>query len=136
MVLFFALTSGFAVYEFASVLGHTIPYDLNATETTLFVLLMAPLLEEWVFRGAIWRLIEKLIPQEWAPFVLTSALYSYSHYQIIGSVPELYQGFVHYQAMYTFGLALFCGGMRMHFGLIGAVATHLAFNCGFWLAHF
>ena len=54
----------------------------------------------------------------------------------MGSLPESVHGFVRYQTIYTFGLALFCGGMRMHVGWVGALAAHLAFNFGFWMGSF
>ncbi len=133
VAVFFALASGFAIYEFASILGHTVPFQMRDPETVVFLLLVAPLLEEWLFRGALWRLIERVTRNEWLAFGITSAAFAYSHYQVIGALPENFHGFVHYQAMYTFGLALFCGGMRIHVGLVGAMATHLAFNFGFWL---
>jgi hypothetical protein len=131
--LCFALTSGFAVFEFTSVLGYTLPFQMKDPETVLFLLLLGPILEELVFRSAIWRIGSELFQSPLVPFFLSSVLFSYSHYQAIQNTPEVLHGFIRYQGIYSLGLGLFCSGMRLQFGLIGAILTHLSFNLGFFL---
>lgn len=133
VAILFCFASGFAVFEFAGVLGHSVPYEMRDSETLLFLLLISPVLEEWLYRGVLWRLFERLAQTEWVSLIGTSALFAYSYFQVISSVPGNFHSFVQYQTAYTFGLALFCAGMRVHYGLKGAFAAHLAFNLGFLL---
>ena len=42
VALFFALVSGFAVYEFAPQLGGPVPFEMKDPETVLFLLLVGP----------------------------------------------------------------------------------------------
>ncbi len=134
VALFFSLAAGFAIFEGAGVFGYTIPFELKDLETVLFLLLIGPILEEGVFRGALWRLFQEVFGTPWVGYLATSVIFSYSHYRVIGEVPESFHGFIRYQAIYTLGLGLFCGGIRVQFGLLAALFTHMAFNFGFWLA--
>ena len=129
----FALVCGFAVYEFTSVFGYSIPFQMKDPETVLFLLFVGPLLEEWVFRGAVWKLVEVITGTPLVSYLLSAVLFSYAHYHVINEVAPEYAGFVRYQAIYTLGLGLFCGGMRMQYGWRAAWVTHVAFNFGFWL---
>ena len=133
VALLFCFACGFAIFEFSGVLGHSVPYKMRDPETLIFLLLITPVLEEWLYRGVLWRLLERLTHSEWAAFAGTSALIAYSCFQVISNVPVSFHSFVQYQTSYTFGLALFCAGMRVHYGLKGALAAHLVFNFGFWL---
>lgn len=50
-----ALASGAVVYRGARPLDVPIPFDLTSTETLVLLLLVAPLLEEALFRLALWE---------------------------------------------------------------------------------
>ena len=133
VTVFLSLVCGFAAYEFSSVLGFPIPFAMKEVETLILLLLVGPILEELVFRSALWRLGTELVKAPWFAFLFTSVLFSFAHYQMIETAPASYQGFIRYQAVYTLGLGLLAGGVRLHFGLLGAVLIHLAFNFGFFL---
>jgi hypothetical protein len=130
---FFALAAGFAVYEASGVLGFGMPFALRDPETVLILLCVGPLIEEWVFRGALWKLIEVITGSVWPAFLITSVIFSYAHYHVISTVDPQFAAFVRYQAIYTLGLGLFCGGVRLQHGWRGALIVHLSFNFGFWL---
>lgn len=132
VAVFFSLVCGFGIYEFAGVLGYGIPFQMKDPETILFLLLIGPILEEFVFRSALWRLSTELVKAPWMVFLLTSILFSYSHYLMIRTAPETMHGFIRYQAIYTLGLGLMAGGARLYFGLLAAILIHFAFNFGFF----
>ena len=133
VAVFFSLAFGFAIYEFASPLGLPIPFPMRDAETLFLLLLVGPVLEEFVFRSALWRLGSEIIKAPWFSYLFTSVLFAFAHYQMIQIAPAEYQGFIRYQAVYTLGLGLLAGGVRLHFGLLGAILIHLAFNFGFFL---
>lgn len=134
VTLFFALAAGFAAYEFTDVLGYVNPFNLKDPETVIFLLAIGPLLEELVFRGALWKLIEVVTGSSIAAFLFAAVAFSYAHYHVIQFVDASAASFIRYQAIYTLALGLFCGGMRMLYGFRAAWLTHLAFNFGFWIA--
>ena len=133
VVLFFAFASGFAVYEGSGVLGLSMPFALKDPETVLILLVVGPILEEWIFRGALWKLIEVITGSPWPAYLTTAVLFSYGYYYVITAIDPQFSGYVRYQAIYSLGLGLLCGGMRLRQGWRAAVFTHLSFNFGFWL---
>ena len=54
------------------------PHDLSFFITLGFVCLLGPVVEELIFRGALWRLIEKFIDKHYALFI-TSILFAAAH---------------------------------------------------------
>ena len=127
------LPLGWTTHFFARQQGMLIPFDFRSSETILFLLLIGPVLEEFVFRGAMWKLIEAWCSKSFVLILLTSLIFSYSHYQAVFSVPEEYKSFIYYQTAYTFILAFICAWLRLSTGLIAAIVAHLLFNFGFWL---
>jgi membrane protease YdiL (CAAX protease family) len=133
VALFFSLAAGLAIFEATSILGYAVPFSFKDPETVLFLLVIGPLLEEWIFRGALWKLLQVITGSNLFSYLSCAVLFAYAHYQVIGQIDPQYAGFVRYQAIYTLGLGLFCGGMRMQYGWRAAWLTHIAFNFGFWL---
>ena len=126
---------GFIVYKLAYVLQIAIPFDLKGTETLFFLLIIAPILEESIFRFFIWTPLEKM--HRTLAYFTTSILFSYSHFHAVWFVPEAVQGFIYYQTAYTFLLALACGYSVLRYSsLAGAMLIHFLFNLGFYLASF
>jgi hypothetical protein len=134
VAFFFAFAAGFAVVEACGVLGDAIPVSFKDPETVLWLLILTPILEEWVFRGALWKLFEKITGSPWPAFLMTAIISSYSHYSAISSLAPKYAPFLRFEAIFVLGLGLICGGLRLQFGWVAALIAHLAFNFGFWLA--
>ena len=133
-ISFLALVSGFGLRKLAAVAGLSVPMDSHSTETVVFLLAVAPILEELVFRFMIFRSIERVFQSRSAWFV-SSLLFSYSHLHAIWFVPADYHRFLIYQTIYTFPLALACGWMvRRQSSLLAAILVHATFNLGFFLA--
>lgn len=133
-VAFAALLMGFGVRKLAGVAGLNVPMDVRSVETVVFLLAVAPILEELIFRFMLFKSIERVFKSRNAWFV-TSLLFSYSHLHAIWFVPPEYDKFLIYQAAYTLPLALVCGWMvRRQSSLLSAILVHATFNFGFYLA--
>lgn len=129
-----ALFAGAAVNKAAALAGLTIPMDIKSKETVFFLLAVAPILEELVFRFLLFASLDRSFGSKNAWFV-TSVLFSYSHLHAIWFVPPEYSKFIIYQTAYTFPLALVCGYMvRKKSSLLSAILIHASFNLGFYFA--
>lgn len=132
-----ALASGFAIFKLAQVFGILIPFDLRSREIIFFLLAVAPILEELIFRFLLWNPIQILTRRPVIALLGTSLLFSYSHLHAIWFVPEEFHRFVVFQTIYTLLLAFACGHyVYKHRSLSGAMALHFAFNLGFFFASF
>lgn len=129
----FALVSGFLIYKMAIVaLQITIPFNLKSTETILFLLIIAPILEEMIFRFSIWQPLEYI--HSWFAYLGTSLLFAYSHFHAYWFIPEEFHKFVFYQTAYTLLLGLICGYfIKKYSSLSEAILIHFSFNFGFYL---
>jgi membrane protease YdiL (CAAX protease family) len=129
-----SLLGGFAIFKFAGLAGIAIPFDLTGAETIVFLLIVAPILEESLFRFFIWEPLSWLFRPVYA-WVFTSLIFSYSHLHAIWFVPKEIQLFVIYQTVYTLGLGLASGFFVFRFrSILGAMAIHFSFNLGFYFA--
>jgi membrane protease YdiL (CAAX protease family) len=108
--------------------------DIKSKETAFFLLAVAPILEELVFRFTLFAAIKRATDETKA-WIITSLLFSYSHLHAIWFVPTEYSKFLIYQTAYTLPLGLVCGFMvRKRGSLIAAILVHAAFNLGFYFA--
>jgi len=130
-----AWVSGFAIFKLAIVAGISIPFDLKGTETLLFLLVVAPVVEEGIFRFFLWQPIQILTRQKSVALFVTSLLFSYSHFHSIWFVPSEAHNFIIYQSVYTFLLGLACGYYVYRYASVtGAILIHFGFNLGFYAA--
>ena len=128
-----AFLAGGLVFALARVLGFPVPFDLRGRETLFLLLVVAPILEELIFRFFLWRPIAWLARSEGVAWALTSLLFAYSHLHAIWFVPPMWWPFVVYQTAYTLLLGEACGyWVRREGSVLGAVVTHGAFNAGFY----
>lgn len=131
------LPLGWGVHRYAQGAELLIPFDFSSTETLVLLLTVGPVLEELLYRGAIWRLFEILFEgmgqRTWMIVLATSLLFSFSHYHAVFSVPEEFQGFIRFQTLYTLGLGWAGALLRVKAGLSGSILGHVCFNVGFWL---
>lgn len=136
-ILFCSLGSlfvGFAIFRITGFAEIQIPFDLKGTETLVFLLLVAPFLEELIFRFFIWQPIEWLTGKPIIAWLVTSLMFSYSHLHSIWFLPKEIHSFVVYQTIYTLILGLACGFFKFRNNSIaGAVLVHFGFNLGFYL---
>lgn len=130
-----SLGAGFGIFKLAGAFSIDIPFDLKGTETILFLLAVAPILEEAIFRFLVWQPIQYISQRPVIALVSTSLIFSYSHLHAIWFVPAEVHNFIIYQTVYTFLLGLACGFYVYRYSSLAcAILIHFAFNLGFYLA--
>lgn len=128
-----ALVFGFVVFKLSIVVDVVVPFHLEAWEPVIFLLLIAPLLEEAIFRFFSWQVFAQISQR--TAWIATSLLFSLAHFHGIFSASTDYYPFLYYQTIYTFLLGLGCGYFVYRYqSLMGAVLIHFSFNLGFYLA--
>ena len=132
-VFLLSLILGAAAAFLIKPLGIVFPFNLKDSETIFFLLVVAPVLEELIFRYALWEYVERTSTVVIA-WVATSLLFSFSHFYAYFGVPESLKSFVIYQTAYTFSIALYFGYYRLKDrGLFVPIFLHFLFNFGFFL---
>ena len=129
LAMFAGLVSAYG----AIAIGLPIPFDTSAMSGVAMLLLVAPILEEGVFRFFLWWPFERRNKPTWA-WGFTTLCFSYAHWHAAWTVPVEWQGFLAYQTCYTLVLGLACGA-AVYFlrSLTGAILLHFAFNLGFFI---
>lgn len=132
---FLMILAGFLIYVLAGVLGMGVPYDLDSMITIFFLLLVAPILEELIFRLALWDAFRSINDQALLPIVGSTVLFSIGHLVAYWVVPSSIQPFVLYQSLYVIPLSLVIS-YRRHYArsVTPAMLLHFGFNFGFLLA--
>jgi len=129
--------AGWTVYRLASFSDLSIPFDLRSVETVFLLLILAPVLEEAIFRGVFWTALKNVCKKPSTILIATTLLFALGHLQAILFVPAAYRIFVLYQTMYVILLGLWAGWRRLEGGALSpAVMVHFGFNLGFFLASF
>jgi membrane protease YdiL (CAAX protease family) len=128
------LAAGFFVFFLSKKLNIIIPLAIEANETVFFLLLVAPVLEELIFRFFLWQPLQKTCKNPIWALILTSIIFSYAHYHSVWFVPEEYFKFIYFQSAYTLLLGFACGYFMYKQGSIfSAIIVHFGFNFGFYL---
>ena len=131
----FLLVAGSMTYLLAGTLGMGVPYDLDSSTTIFFLLLVAPILEELIFRVALWEGIKAISEQALLAIVGSTLLFSLGHLVAYWVVPSSIQPFVLYQSLYVIPLSLIISYRRHYAGsVVPAMLIHFGFNFGFLLA--
>jgi membrane protease YdiL (CAAX protease family) len=131
-----SLISGFAVFKIAGLAKITVPFDFTSKETLLFLLIVAPILEELLFRFSYCLPFEKKGFNVYTVGAISATLFSLSHLNAIRYVPEEFFSFVYYQTCYTFILGFFCYLLMQRFNrdLSASILLHFFFNLGFFIS--
>lgn len=110
----------------------TIPFSLDSLTGFFLILIVAPLLEEGLFRWMLWRGLESLGLKKKTLLVANAFLFSLGHGVAFFFVPEEFKSFILFQSFYTFLLGLACGlALLNRKSLILAILLHFGFNLGF-----
>ena len=132
-----SLSTGFLIFTLAratrSWSGIEVPFDFQSTELLVLILLLGPLLEELLFRHALWEAFARYDHRlAWAG---TTLLFAYGHFHAWFGIPPEFRSFVVYQTVYVFGLGAVCGAARKKTGTLTApLLIHFGFNLGFTIA--
>lgn len=128
-----SMLAGLCIAYGATVIGLPIPFDVHNAGGVAMLLLVAPILEELLFRFLLWMPLANRGKSSWA-WSFTTLIFAYAHWHAVWAVPEEWHGFLAYQTLYTLLLGLVCGAMVYRLrSLTGAMLIHFGFNLGFWL---
>lgn len=126
---------GLSVYLIGSYFKYLPPFDFQSYELLCFLLVVGPLLEEFIFRGILWSFYD---PQLNSTFriSISSFLFSLFHFSSIWGLPNEFWGFVFFQSVYTFIISLFWSWQRSLLRpILFVVVLHMSFNAGFFWGH-
>jgi membrane protease YdiL (CAAX protease family) len=139
--LFHALTTitafagGYCIYYLAIAGGMNIRFNLRSAEVLFLLLIVAPILEEFIFRFALWEPLKDLIKDEAIVNFTCAILFSIAHFTAIGTTSASHISFLVFQTVYVVILGIACGWARMRTGSIyTSILIHLAFNLGFYIS--
>lgn len=129
------LILGFVTFHGAKLVGATVPFNINSLSICLMLVVVAPILEELIFRHALFIPLQKLLKSTPLVILITSLIFSYSHFRAFFGGSGAIRTFVIYQSVYTFLIALLWGFYRIkRKSLVLAMLMHAAFNLGFGIA--
>jgi len=99
------------------------------------LVILAPILEELVFRQTFQRLLVHSVGGKRVTSMLVAAIFAFSHLIALKVLPAEYIPFIGFQVFYTFILGLLCGQALLRFGsILVPIAMHFVFNLMFYLA--
>ena len=114
--------------------GLTTPFRF-VEELPLQVLVLAPILEECVFRFALFEPLRRVIRKKIIMFCTNAALFSLSHAYALRVLPDSFHPFIYFQLSYTFLLGWVCAKAKDISGsLVEPILLHFIFNLMFYLA--
>ena len=129
-----ALVAGFGAHDTAGVFGILIPFNLEGFETLFLLLILAPVLEELLFRFALWEPLELFTKSGVVIVALTTLFFVSGHLMSYSYVPDEFKSFIVYQAMYVTLLGIGAGFARLKYGMPTAILVHFFFNLGFFVS--
>ena len=128
---------GLATFRLMSPLGLVFPMDLRDAYMLTIALAIAPILEEGLFRFVLWNTFDDLKVKPFFLILLTSLLFSFSHFLSYFYLTDILQDFILFQTAYTFILSILLGVVRMRSGsLTICIWAHFLYNLGFVAAYF
>ena len=132
---FLAFVSGAGAFSIAHAMQIAVPFDFSSSETAFLILIVGPLLEEALFRMALWEPLRVLLGRDSLVLAATTLLFALAHLLALWFVPEEFRTFVLYQSAYVLVLGAAAGWRRQRSeALLPAVLVHFFFNLGFFEA--
>lgn len=127
------------VVIFLSVLSLVISKNLEllspfkyVDQLALQMLILAPFIEEAIYRGAFYSLHKRFEPREGYILGLSTVMFSLSHLPAIILPPEFHP-FIFFQVLYTLPLGWICAKARQKSGgVTEPIILHFAFNLVFY----
>lgn len=99
------------------------------------MLILAPIIEELVFRGAIYELFKVAKVKIWVNNLINSILFALSHAYALTVLPDEFHPFIFFQLKYTFVLGHLCAKSRERtYGILEPILLHFIFNLVFYVA--
>ncbi len=125
---------GFACVIFTKNFGLLSPFKY-VDNLFLQILILAPLIEELVFRGAFLDICEKYNISKQVALFSNAFLFCISHSSALWYLGSEFHPFIYFQLFYTLVLGWVCAKARIETkGLLEPILLHLSFNIIFYLA--
>ncbi|MNT17949.1 CAAX amino terminal protease self- immunity [compost metagenome] len=137
ITLFLTLIAGYVVFKAAIYGGILIPFEFDYLLTVFLLLVVAPILEELLFRFVFMNANSKVIKNKFIVVLLSALVFSLAHFNALRYVPEIVRGFVIYQGLYTLVLGSVTAMVyyvMTERRILAAIGVHFLFNLGFFLA--
>ncbi len=97
------------------------------------ILILAPIVEELVFRFALFEPFKLIIPNKNILFIFNGLLFSLSHGKALSVLPEDFHSFIYFQIGYTFILGWICSKAKFKSGsILEPILLHFIFNLIFY----
>jgi len=123
---------GFVICILAKYLHIAIPINKSDPHTLILLLIVAPILEELIFRKTLFSIFERIYNNSTFIVIVTAIMFSYAHFHYIFSVGRTYQSFIIYQSVYTLVMGLWFGLRILNLKSInGTIIMHFCVNIGF-----
>lgn len=127
---------GFLIAGLGIFWGAGTPFDFSDPILWVQLIVVAPILEEALFRLLTWNTLSSYIRKPKTLIAITAILFSLSHLAALIYVPKEFYGFVIYQGIYTLILGIYWGLARSRSGSWTAgVILHFVLNLSFGLTH-
>lgn len=127
-----SLLAGFLVLVLAKVLNTEIPFSMSNPFVLFFLVLVGPLLEELVFRFALWHGFESITKCQRGAIFLTSVIFGLAHFKSVFMILPAYMTFISFQFVYTIIVSYWWGERYIESKSISIpVIYHIMFNLGF-----
>lgn len=126
---------GIFIYRAADWIHVPSPFDLSGSKTVMLLLVLAPILEELIFRMALWESSVAVFNRPKVTIIVTSVLFALGHFLSYWAVPPEYKTFILYQTVFTFLLSLVIGMHKLkRVAVSSAIFMHFSFNFGFYVS--
>jgi len=97
------------------------------------ILILAPIIEELVFRYALFEPFKLIIPNKNMLFIFNGLLFSLSHGKALTVLPTDFHSFIYFQMGYTFLLGWICSKAKFSSGsILEPILLHFTFNLIFY----
>jgi membrane protease YdiL (CAAX protease family) len=99
------------------------------------ILILAPIIEEFIFRFTFFEIFKKKISNKKAFYFLNAFLLSLSHAGALSVLPEEFFPYVFFQILYTFFLGWVCARAKDESdSIVEPILLHFVFNLFFYFA--
>jgi membrane protease YdiL (CAAX protease family) len=127
-----SLVAGVLTILLAKGLNTELPFAMNNTFVLFFLVLVGPLLEELVFRFALWHGFESITKCQRGTLFLTSVIFALAHFKSVLMVSAPYMTFISFQFIYVLLVSFWWGEKYIQSKSISVpVIYHILFNLGF-----